>query len=151
MRISRRRSPVITLRIVVLEYNGLDASAIAAQVAMAPATVAQILASPEAARIRKEVEARVMDTQAQVQTDLQAFAPVALKEKMELAMNAKSETVRNAALTECLQLAGHVPVKQVAIHRADPIEEEYADKSEQDIRDEILADLASEREAQLLH
>lgn len=109
-----------------------------------PSGVGAILNSPDAEIIRREITSRVIDTMADIQSDIQALAPTMLQKKIELAMTAKSETVRNNAITDLLELAGHVPVKQVAIHRANPIDADYKDKTEKAIRDEIMAGLVDE-------
>jgi len=140
---AQRRPPAITLRLVMLEMQGFDLAYITSLTNYASSTISTILASPEAINIRREIQARVIDTVAEIQTDLQAIAPTLLQEKIQLALTAKSENVRNNALTGLLELAGHVPVKQVEIRRATLIEEEYKDKTEEAIKAEIMDGLGA--------
>lgn len=137
----RKRAPAITLRIVMLQMQGHTEAEIAVMTGYSGSGVSTILTSPDAEIIRREITSRVIDTMADIQSDIQALAPTMLQEKLKLAMTAKSETVRNNAITDLLELAGHTPVKQVSIHRANPIDADYTDKTEQAIRDEIMAGL----------
>ena len=151
----RSRSPAVSLRMVLLEVQGYSPGQIAQMTGYNPADVAKILAAPDAARIRKEIENRTIDTVSQIRSDLQALVPTLLHEQVELALNGKSDAVRHNAGKYLMELAGHSPIKQVALHKADPIVEDYKDKTEDEIRKDLLKQLEetpeSEEGSKLLH
>lgn len=130
------------LHVVKLSWEGYTTMEIAARLNKSDSWVRNILSSPQAAEIVKRLETRVLDTTAQVQTVLQSIAPLALSRKIDLMLNG-SEAVSNRASQEILELAGHVATRQIEIRRADHIEEEYRNKTEAEIRAEILESLTA--------
>lgn len=135
-----RRFTPICLHVVKLHWEGMSNQDIARRFQKSDAWVSSILCSPEALEITKRLETHVMDTSIQVQTALQAAAPVALSRKIDL-MFSGNDAVANKATQEILELSGHVPLRQIEIRRHDHIEEEFRGKSEADIRREILESL----------
>jgi len=135
-----RKFTPLHLHVVKLHWEGHTNAEIAARLRRSDSWVSSILSSPECAEIYKRLENHVLDTSIQVQTTLQAAAPVALSRKMDLMFSA-NDAVANKATQEILELSGHVPLRQIEIRRHDHIEEEFRGKSEADIRREILESL----------
>jgi hypothetical protein len=131
---------------------GLSNQEIAARMNKTDSWISMVLNSPEAKEIQKRIEDGVIDTKVQIQTAIQAALPLLLKRKMHIALNSGNETVANKAIQECLEMGGHLAPRQVEIRRPDHIEEEFKNKSEEEIRREIRAHLELEHEEKpLLH
>ena len=129
------------LWVVSLHSEGVSNQDIAQRLGKSDAWVSTVLNSPEAKDIYKRIENGVIDTKVHVQTMIQAALPLLLRRKLHIALSSGNETTANKAIQECLEMGGHLAPRQVEIRRPDHIEEEYKDKSEQDIRQEILSSL----------
>jgi hypothetical protein len=130
------------LRVMVMSWDGLSAATIAAKFGRQVADIQRLLNSSAAKEIFQALEAQVMDTYHQTQQVIQANMPALIREKIRLATTAGNESVRNRALQDLLEMGGHGAVKRIEHLRADPIDEEFADKSEADIKREIMANIA---------
>jgi len=137
-----KRAPLLVLRLVHLESQGFTRVEIAVQTGFPMTTVNSLLASPEATYIRKQLEARAIDTIQEVQADAQIAAPVMFKVMQDIALddNEKGPT-RLAAAKAVLEMAGHAPVKTVEIRRPNPLDSDYHNKTEDEIRKEIFEGL----------
>src|SRR6185369_14549896 len=111
-----RRFTPLHLHCVKLHWDGMTNGEISKALNRSEAWVSTTLSSPEAAEIHKRIENRVLDSSVQVQVDLQAVAPLALSKKIQL-LNSTNDAVANKAATDLLELAGHVPTRQVEIRR----------------------------------
>lgn len=133
----------IHLHVVRLHWEGTSNNDIALKLNRSAAWVSSVLCSDEAKEIYKRLENRVLDTSVQIQTILQAAAPLALDKKIQL-LNSANDSVANKAAQELLELAGHVATRQVEVRRPDHIEEEFKNKSEEEIRQRILNEINGE-------
>lgn len=130
------------LRVLHLNWEGCSVAEIAQITNRSLAWVSSVLSSPEALEVIKRLEARVLDTHIQTQQIFQAHAPLAASEKVKIMLDPNSPaSVRNKATEEILAHAGHVPTRSVEIRRPDHIEEEFRDKSEEEIKTLIRAAL----------
>jgi hypothetical protein len=141
----RRRYNPFLLRVLILSYEGHTTSEIAMQTGKSDSYISGLLNSDEAKAIYLQLENQTLDTFRQTQTLIQAAIPAILQEKIRLALFANNEAVRNRAAQNILELGGHVAVQQLEIRKPDQIEEEFRDKSEEDIRNEILAGLEDDK------
>ena len=141
MTAKRRYNPIV-LRLQLLLWSGHDQHAAALILGKTDAWVSNILTTDEAKEIYSHLESQIIDSTRQVQAALQAAAPAVIEEKISLALNAKNETVRNAAGQQILEMAGHSAIRHLEIHRPDEIAESYKDKTEAEIRAEILRGLS---------
>ena len=138
-----RRFTPLHLRIVMLNWQGRTNSEIAQIVNRSDAFISTTLAMPEVQDIIRRWESGMVDTTRQVQTMLQMSAPLALEKKIQL-LNSSNPSVANKAAQDLLELSGHVALRQIEIRRPDHVEEEFRDKSEEDIKREILAAITGE-------
>lgn len=96
----------------------------------------QILTSPEALELIKQLGDRTVDTALEVQAQLQAIAPQALQERINIAMSPATPVgVRDRSLQSLLEMAGHRPVQRVQLQRP---EASPPPKTEAEIRDELF-------------
>lgn len=136
----RRYNPLI-LRLQLLLWQGYSQTEAATLLGKTDAWVSNILTTDEAKEVYDELKKQTIDTVGQVQANLQAAAPAIIKEKIDLALFAKSETVRNQAGQQILEMAGHAATRHLEIHRADDVLEKYKNKTEAEIRDEVMRGL----------
>ena len=122
------------LRVVALEWAGLDNLEIANRTGYSVQHVSNILTTPEAEEIRIELRKNTLDTMTDIQLEVQAIAPTILHEKIRLAINANDERVRSTSCTDLLHMAGHSPVKRLQLEKIDKGDADLADKSEDELR-----------------
>ena len=130
------------LRIMTMKWDGLSDQNIAAKFGKPVADIQRLLNLPAAKEIFAALEAQVLDTYHQTQLVIQAHMPALIREKIKLATTAANDAVRNRAIQDLLEMGGHGAVKRVEHLRPDPVEEEFKDKSEADIKAEIMAGIA---------
>jgi hypothetical protein len=137
-----RRSPLLVLRVVQMESQGLDRNAISAETGISLSVLGVMLSSPIADRIRKEIESRTIDTIAEVQTDAQAAAPNMFKVLQDIALDDNEKaTNRIIAAKTVLEMAGHKPIQTLELRKGNPLESDYHGKTEDEIRKEIYEGL----------
>lgn len=139
------------LRICTLKWSGWSNIEIAQTVRCSEQLVSMVLASDEGQAILEELGRRTLDTVLDVQAEAQAFAPDALHELVGLMYNGKDERVRKTACTDILALAGHQPVKRIAIERPDPVVDKYRDQTEDQIRKQLIQELALSEGNETVH
>lgn len=139
----RRHYNPFILRVMQLLWEGYTAAEIAAITGRVPLTISNLIATDEAKEIYELLQGQTVNTARQVQTAIAAAAPSIVREKIDLALGAKSESVRNQAAQQLLEMAGHSPIRHLEIHRPDEIQADYDNKSDEDIRKEIMDGLIS--------
>lgn len=135
--IARQRHKPFHIRCALLSLAGLTNKEIALEVSKSPETISAVLASAEVQAFLAEYRGQALNSMLEVQTMAQAIAPVAMHEKIRLALNGRDERVRNTACKELLEIAGHTPLHRVSVDRPDHVSEKYAERSDEDIRREI--------------
>lgn len=121
---------------------------IAAQLGVSPGWVSEVINSADAAEIFQRLQDKTLDTMVDVQTDLQAVAPLVLQEKISLALDKSTPPgVRDKSLTEILHMAGHQPTKYVQVERADAPVDKIGKMSESQIMDELTKGLGGSEQA----
>ena len=138
----KRFSP-IHLRICVMHWHGLSAGEIASAVRRTPQTVSNVINSDEGMEILAELGRRSLDTVMEVQAVAQAYAPSAIEQLVHLMFESKDDRVRKTSCTDILAIAGHQPVKRIAIERPDPVSEKYREMTEDQIKEKLLAELGA--------
>lgn len=129
------------LAVLRLWAQGYTNDEIATMTNYTPSVVSQITNCPEAKALMAEMQDSTFASIADVQTTLQACAPALLEEKIKLALTAKDERVRSVSCSDLLGLAGHTPVKRVELTKVEEIENDYAGKSDEEIREHIRQEL----------
>jgi hypothetical protein len=131
------------MRICVLHWNGLSAAEVASAVRRTPQTVSNVINSDEGMEILAELGRRSLDTVLDVQATAQAYAPSAIEELVRLMFESKDDRVRKTSCTDILAIAGHQPVKRIAIERPDPVVDRYREMTEEQIKEKLLAELGA--------
>jgi hypothetical protein len=129
------------LRICALYWSGRTQKEIAEITGFSPIHVGNIIGCDESQEILRELSQRTLDTVLDVQTEAQAYAPLCLGEKFNLALNAKDERVRNIACTDILAMAGHQPVRRISVEKPDTVVKHYEGLTDDEIRSRVFADL----------
>lgn len=129
------------LQLVLAHWNEpwVSQADLATRFGITQAWASQILTSPESREIIEQLKNRSLDTIMDVQAQLQAIAPVALQERIKIAMDAGTPiAIRDRSLQSILEMAGHSPVKRVQLQRGDPVAERIAAMSDAEIQDDLL-------------
>ena len=134
----------IHTRIVLLHWDGYTNKEISVLLNVSPATVSDVLNSGPAQEMMQKVVNGTIDTMMEIQAKAQAVAPLALEEKISLALEDKDPRIRSTNCKDLLEMAGHRPVERISIERPDPVGEKYKEKTEQEIREELLRELSGE-------
>jgi hypothetical protein len=129
------------LHMCLLSWNGYPNTKIALVMGLGEGAVSASLNSPTALEIFSQLKSGAIDSMLSVQTMAQAIAPLVMEQKMTLALGARSETVRNVACSDILEMAGHSPIKRLSIERPDPTADRHLGKTERELREEILSGL----------
>ena len=130
------------LMIIRLHWQGESNTDIAMLTGYSPQTVSNVIASEEAQAILLGLQAEVVDTMAQVQTQAQYDAPLVYENIFKIAHTASDERVRLHANLALVGIAGHVPIKRVVVERESALAKKYEDMSEEEIRSSIAGELA---------
>ena len=124
-----------------LHAQGYSNQEIADKVGYSVVRVSQLLNSEFAKDMQAQLLDRTLNTMLDVQTEMQSYAPMIVREKIRLALEAKSESVRDRSCRDILEMAGNGPVKRLHIERAEVVEDPYKDLSEKDLREKLLEEI----------
>lgn len=138
-----KRLKPINLQMIRLRWLGYDNVEISQRTGFTPEQVSKILSLPDSKEIFAELQANVLDTTAEVAQELQLAAPLAAKGLVD-SMFSGDDRVAFLARKEVLHMAGHTPVKRVAIAQVTRVEKTYEGLDEQQMRKQILEDLDEE-------
>ena len=142
-----KRFTPLHLHVVRMYWDGVSPSTIDNKLSKPSGWASKILSSPEASEIIERLKNATIDTMVEVQTKLQAAAPILLSKELDFALSGNG-AAESRARQLLLEKAGHVATRQVEIRRPDHVEEEFRNKSEAQIKAEILESIRSEeREA----
>jgi hypothetical protein len=101
-----------------------------------------VLHDQSAQEILAQLQDGAMDSMEEVHRQLNDVAPRVLRKKINLALNSADEKVSNAACTDLLHMAGHMPVKRVRIEQPNDLDKKYEGLTEDEIKQKILDQLA---------
>jgi len=128
--------------ICYLSARGMSPDQIARGIGVSEYRVNRVVRSEQGREILERIHNKTIDTFGEVQAAVQAIAPVILYEKVATALNPEVDPrVRNQAQTEILHMAGHSPVKRMALEVADPVADKYRGLSETDLRAAALSEI----------
>lgn len=127
------------IQIVRLAWQGYEQQEIASFLGCSSGHVSQILACDEARAIMEGLRQHAISSMDEVQDEAQLVAPLVMREKIRLALDAQDERVRNIACTDILAIAGHTPVKKLQIERNDPKLDEIERKTPEELREGLRA------------
>lgn len=85
------------------------------------------------------LEGQTFDSLLEVQNLIQAHGVDLVRRKLDLALNSANPHVANKACSDLLGIAGHTPTLKVSISKGDSLLNEYRDKTELQIRQELLS------------
>lgn len=122
------------LDMVTLHLAGESNDDIGVKLGYTAQQVSNILNCPEVLEILDALRKESINSMAQVQAEVQLYAPEILRKKIDYALHGSDDRVRNAAQTELLHIAGHSPVRYVTVENKDEVLEKYKDKSEDELR-----------------
>lgn len=126
------------LQVLQLYWRGETLRDIALATGYTEVNVGNIVRSDDAREILQQLTDATLDTMPEVVGEMQLAAPAIIRRKIAIALNSNDEAVANRAATEILHMAGHAPTKHIQV-RVDPIEKHYEDKTEDEIRQELLS------------
>lgn len=129
------------LMVIELHFKGHTNDEICNMTGYCQSVVSQIVTSPVALELLEQMRERVFDTISDVQLTAQAFAPRAFQTIMELAVGAKTESVKKSAADSALAIAGHVPVNRVQLEDVRTPPSPFDGKTEDEIREKLIADV----------
>ena len=138
-----KRLKPLHLQMIRLRWLGYDNIEIAQRTGYPPDSIGKILNLPDSKAIFEELQAQVLDTTAEVAQELQLAAPLAAKRMTDLLVSG-DDRVAFVAAKEILHMAGHAPIKRVAIAQATRIEKDYDGLNDQQIRQKLLEDLTAD-------
>ena len=138
-----KRLKPLHLQMIRLRWLGYDNIEIAQRTGYSPSQIGTILNSPDSRSIFEELQAQVLDTTSEVAQELQLGAPLAAKRLVDL-MVSGDDRVAFVAAKEVLHMAGHAPVKRIAIAQVTRVEKEYDGLTEGQIRQKLLEDLSND-------
>jgi hypothetical protein len=138
-----KRLKPLHLQMIRLRWLGYDNTEIAQRTGFTPEQISKVLASPDSKAIFEELQAAVLDTTVEVSQELQLAAPLAAKRMTDLLVSG-DDRVAFVAAKEILHMAGHTPVKRIAIAQVTRVEKTYEGLDEQQMRQKILEDLTEE-------
>ncbi len=142
-----RRFKPLHMRVCTLYWSGLAFAEVGEAVGLSAEHVRRVVESEPGQALLVELSARTLDTVLDVQTVAQAYAPMAIDEKLRLMLHGRDERVRNIAAGDILAIAGHQPVKRISIERPDPVNEKYKGLTDDELRAHVLAELGVAPEA----
>jgi hypothetical protein len=119
---------------VTLHLQGDSNTDIATKLGYTPQQVSNILNSPDVVEILATLRDETINTMSQVQAEAQMYAPEILRRKIDYALHGSDDRVRNAAQTEILNIAGHVPVRHITVENKNQVLEKYKDKTDDELR-----------------
>lgn len=125
------------LHIVRMYWDGVELDHIDSKMNKPSGWARRIIDSAPAKEIIERLTNATVDTMVEVQTKLQASAPLLLSRELDYAIH-DNTAAGSRARQLLLEKAGHVATRQVEIRRPDHIAEEFRDKSEDEIKAEIL-------------
>lgn len=131
------------LQICILHWDGLKVPEIAKRIGCSKQLVSNILNCPEGLEILEQFRQRTLDTVLDTQIAAQAYAPQALETLVHLMLESKDDRVRKTACTDILAMAGHQPVKRIAVERPEQLEEKYRGMSDDEIKQLVLRELGA--------
>jgi predicted transcriptional regulator len=122
------------IQVVRLTWQGYSQQEIAEFLGVSSGHVSQVLGCDEAQAMLKQLTQHAISSMDEVQDEVQLVAPLVMREKIRLALDAQDERVRNIACTDILAIAGHTPVKKLQIERNDPRQDELERKTPEELR-----------------
>ena len=135
-----KRLKPIHIQMIRLRWLGYDNGEIAQRTGFTLEQISKILALPDSKAIFEELQAAVLDTTVEVAQALQLDAVLAEKRMADL-MFSGDDRVAFLARKEVLHMAGHTPVKRVAIAQVTRVEKAYEGLDEQQMRKQIMEEL----------
>lgn len=127
------------IQVVRRIFLGESKTAIGMDLGISVNTIDKIIESDRGQQVFMSLEENTIDTMREVQATAQSVAMEAIHEKINIMRNSGNEQLRNRAATELLALAGHTPTQRVELTKKDAITDKYKDKSELDLRRELLS------------
>jgi len=137
------------LRVVQYYWWGETHEEIGARLGLPVSRARGILASGEAKAILEHLKNNTMNAMLEVNTTLQAIAPVILQEKFRLATEDADSRVRNSACKDLLEMAVGKPINKVQISHTDPISDAHRNLTEDDIRNNLRKKIGIDPEKDL--
>lgn len=125
------------IQVVRRYWLGETKASIATEIGVSASTIDKILNHDKAIQVIAHLEANTLDTMLEVQTAAQAVALEAIDVKIQ-GLRSGNEALRQKCATELLGLAGHTPTRKIEIKSGDAVVDKYKDKSELDLRRELL-------------
>lgn len=119
-------------------WMGNTMSEIANLVGASPSLVKKIIESERGQQILAQLEDNTFQSMLEVQAIAQGSAIEMIQEKIRLALYSGDEKIRTKNSSDVLAIAGH-SVNKITIDRPEPLADKYRDKTELDIRKELLA------------
>lgn len=141
-----RKFKPVHVQIVRLAWQGYEASEIAQVLSLSEIHVRNIINCDESQAMLAQMKEHAINSSDEVQDECQLVAPLMVREKIKLALEAKDERVRGINASDILAIAGHTAVKKLEITRSDASRDDLSKKTPQQMRDEILADLGIKQE-----
>ena len=136
-----RKFKPMHVQIVRLTWQGYTAVDVAQFLGLSEIHVRNIINCDEAQALLSQMKDHAISSSDEVQDEAQLVAPLVMREKIRLALDAQDERVRNIACTDILAIAGHTPVKKLEIQRSDASRDDLTRKTPEQIREDILKDL----------
>ena len=126
------------IQIIRMKWMGNTNTEIASLLSISDALVGKVVNSDKGREIFEQLQSSVFDSMVEVVTLAQAVAPEMLREKVKLALYSSDERIRSKNASDVLGIAGHVSIQKIVVDRPDPLLDKYKDKSELDLRRELL-------------
>jgi predicted transcriptional regulator len=131
------------LHMIRLFWQGETKTDIALLMHVTPQTVGNVVDSAQGQAILEALQNETIDTMSLVQADAQHCAPLVYDQLFKLAMSSGDDRVRKSACVDILAIAGHVPIRRIAVEKATADPSEYDGKTVEELRSMIFDDLTS--------
>jgi hypothetical protein len=136
-----RKFKPVHVQIVRLCWQGYSAVEIAQFLGISEIHVRNIINCDEAQAMLSQMKEHAINSSDEIQDEAQLVAPLVMREKIRLALEAGDERVRNVACSDILAIAGHTAVKKLEISRSENSRDDLTRKTPRELQEDILKDM----------
>ena len=128
----------IHIQIIRRWWLGQTKTEIESELGVSHTMVEHAINSDHGRAMLASLEGQTFDSLLEVQNLIQAHGVDLVRRKLDLALHSANPHVANRACSELLGIAGHTPTLRVSVTKGDSLLNEYRDKTELQVRQELI-------------
>ena len=137
--------------VLQLHWSGETNKKIAALTSYTEQQVCNIITSDEGQAILQQLTEQTLDAHGECSQIVQAVLPAIVDEAVRLALSSTDEKVRTANCHKLMGIGGLTEVKRVQVESGDSVVEKNKDKTDDELRNQLLSELGIQPQSQTIH